>query len=60
MAVPALDRAGVDHGKVDLAEFGEHGRIPPQHVHDLAARILDLTQRRDDDTVKHGSWRSIH
>src|SRR5262245_41702752 len=44
MHMPGLDRTRMNSRKIDLAETHEMWRVLPQHMHDLAAVIDNLTQ----------------
>src|SRR5574341_168552 len=51
--MPSLDHPRVDDGKIDLPELLEPRVIPPEHVHDLSALILNLLQRANRDSLYH-------
>src|SRR4051794_38161742 len=49
--MPSLDRTGIDHGEVDLAEAFEAFAVTPQHVEDRSPLVGDTAQWRDSQPV---------
>lgn len=53
MDVPALDYTGMDPGEVNFAEFTKVRVGDSKHVHDFAAFIENLPERRNGDSMDH-------
>src|SRR5207247_6774160 len=53
VAMPTLDEAGKEDGKINFAEFLEMGIGAAQHAHDLAALVGNLQKRDYLDAFDH-------